>query len=227
MTEKKQGLAGNESNMQYWSLLKRPPESALRKITGGRLKGKSDINPQWRYEEMTRVFGPIGIGWAFEIVDHWERETSGEIAVFVRVAVKYKHGDIWTEPIFGIGGSKVLEAEKAGPHVNDEAYKMALTDALSVALKMIGVAADIYAGLWDGSKYIERKAKSATQKTEVTVGDISYVAKQIKTLGIEEGKFLAYLELEKLDDMKPFHFEKAIKGLKMKTEAMKNENNPV
>ena len=33
---------------------------------------------------------------------------------------------------------------------------MAITDALSVAMKMIGVAADIYAGRWDGSRYNEQ-----------------------------------------------------------------------
>jgi hypothetical protein len=38
-------------------------------------------------------------------------------------------------------------------HSNDEGYKMAITDALSVAMKSLGVAADIYMGLWDGSKY--------------------------------------------------------------------------
>jgi len=40
---------------------------------------------------------------------------------------------------------------------------MAITDALSVALKMIGVAADIYAGLFDGFNYTDEK--KAPQKT--------------------------------------------------------------
>ena len=43
--------------------------------------------------------------------------------------------------------------ESGGLHINDEAYKMAVTDALSVALKMLGVGADVYMGLYDGSKY--------------------------------------------------------------------------
>jgi hypothetical protein len=36
---------------------------------------------------------------------------------------------------------------------------MALTDALSVAFKALGVAADIYAGQWDGKTYKEDKNK--------------------------------------------------------------------
>lgn len=40
----------------------------------------------------------------------------------------------------------LITAEKEGLHTNDEAYKMALTDALSVAMKAIGVGADVYLG---------------------------------------------------------------------------------
>ena len=41
---------------------------------------------------------------------------------------------------------------------------MAVTDAFSTALKMLGVAADIYAGAWDGSKYHETPSAPAPQK---------------------------------------------------------------
>ena len=53
----------------------------------------------------------------------------------------------------GIGGSKLVQFEKGAAVSNDEGYKMAVTDAFSTALKMLGVAADIYANKWDGSKY--------------------------------------------------------------------------
>ncbi|MFH4181117.1 hypothetical protein WDA55_23970, partial [Acinetobacter baumannii] len=36
----------------------------------------------------------------------------------------------------------------------DEGYKKAVTDALGVAFKAIGVAADVYLGNFDGSKYL-------------------------------------------------------------------------
>ena len=40
-------------NLATWEALCRPPESALKKIGGGRLKGMTDINPQWRLQMMT------------------------------------------------------------------------------------------------------------------------------------------------------------------------------
>lgn len=47
-----------------------------------------------------------------------------------------------------------VSEEKSGLHVSDECYKMALTDAISVACKALGMGADIY---WekDGSKYTQ------------------------------------------------------------------------
>ena len=62
----------------------------------------------------------------------------------------------------------LTEQEKAGLHVSDECFKMATTDALSVALKMLGVAADIYAGAWDGSRYKDQSAKPAPEATKST-----------------------------------------------------------
>jgi hypothetical protein len=47
----------------------------------------------------------------------------------------------------------LVEQEKNGLHTNDECFKMAVTDALSVAMKSLGMAADVYKGLWDGTKY--------------------------------------------------------------------------
>jgi hypothetical protein len=140
--------------MRYWDKLKQPPSWAIKRITGGRLKGKSDINPQWRYQVMTELFGPCGVGWKYTINRVWsEPGSADQIFAFAEISLYIKEGDNWSEPIPGIGGSMLVEKEKEGLHSSDEGYKMAVTDALSVALKMLGVAADIYAGKWDGSKY--------------------------------------------------------------------------
>ena len=142
------------ANKDIWDSLKQPPPSALREIQGGRLKGKTDISPQWRYEAMTEHFGPCGVGWKYEIIQLWSEPASDEqVFANAEIVLFFKDGDKWSEPIPGIGGSLLVNSEASGLHANDEAYKMAVTDALSVALKMLGVAADVYAGLWDGTKY--------------------------------------------------------------------------
>ena len=151
-------------NLSLWDAVKRPPESALKQIRGGRLVGMTDINPQWRYQAITEQLGPCGVGWKYTIDRYWlEPGTDGQMAAFAQVSVSVRlpivvSGDgraevMWSEPVPGIGGSMLIAQEKSGLRTNDEAYKMATTDALSVALKMLGVGADIYMGRWDGSKY--------------------------------------------------------------------------
>ena len=142
--------------LSIYKKLSQPPKGALREIKAGDLKGKTDINPQWRYEAMTEVFGLVGIGWKYEIQKLWtEPGANGETLAFAQVAVYVRDPGTkeWSDAIVGIGGSKLINKFSAGPKSNDEGYKMAVTDAFSTSLKMIGVAADIYAGRWDGSKY--------------------------------------------------------------------------
>lgn len=144
----------SEENLKIWDAVARPPKEALKEIKGGRLSGMTDIKPQWRYKAMTAQFGPCGIGWYYSIAREWsEPGSDGQIFCFVNVDLFFKHGEIWSEAIPGNGGSMLVTKEKAGLHSNDEGYKMALTDALSVAMSRIGVAAEIYMGNWTGSKY--------------------------------------------------------------------------
>ena len=148
--------------LEIYKKLSQPPKTALREIQEGTLKGKTDINPQWRYEAMTETFGLVGIGWKYEIQKLWnEPGANGEILAFAQVAVYIRDKDTkeWSDAIVGIGGSKLVNQYNKGPKSNDEGYKMAVTDAFSTSLKMIGVAADIYAGRWDGSKYCENGAE--------------------------------------------------------------------
>lgn len=140
-------------NMIHWDNLRKVPLDALKEIGFGKLKGKKDINPQWRYEAMTKEFGVCGIGWKYEIVNTWTQQVKEEVLLFVQINLYVKDGEKWSEPIPAIGGDFVLESDKHGLHGNDEAYKMATTDALGVAMKMLGVAADVYRGLADDSKY--------------------------------------------------------------------------
>ena len=155
-----------EKAIDIYESLSRPPKYALREIQAGKLKGKTDINPQWRYEAMTQKFGLVGIGWKYEVQKLWTEAGAGnEKLAFAQVAVFVKDGDAWSEPIVGIGGSKLVQFEKGAFVSNDEGYKMAVTDAFSTALKMLGVAADIYAGRWDGTKYNDEPATPPQQQS--------------------------------------------------------------
>lgn len=145
-------------NLSTWNKFSQPPKIALKEIKAGRLKGKHDINPQWRYKAMTEVFGQVGIGWKYTIDRTWtEPAANGETLAFVQISLYTRNGAEWSDAIPAMGGSTLVAKESGGMYNSDEAYKMATTDALGVAMKMLGVAADIYMGLFDGAKYSDSK----------------------------------------------------------------------
>ena len=142
-----------EGKLNIYNAMRKVPEEALREIKGGKLKGKSDINPMWRIKAMTEQFGPCGVGWKPELVRSWtEPGAGGEIAAFVEIKLYIKEGGQWSEAIPGTGGNMLVARERGELVTNDEAFKMAYTDAISVACKLLGCGADVYWGE-DRTKY--------------------------------------------------------------------------
>lgn len=141
-------------HMSIYNAVREVPEAAKRKITGGRLSGKTDINPMWRIKVLTEQFGACGVGWYYEVEKQWLEAHGEEVAAFVAINMYIKVDGEWSKPICGVGGSMFVEMQKGGAHVSDECYKMATTDAISVACKQLGIGADVY---WDKdtTKYID------------------------------------------------------------------------
>lgn len=140
-------------NLAIYNAVRSVPGSAKRQIGAGRLKGKTDINPMWRLKTLTEQFGPCGIGWKYVITDkRLEQGANGEVAAFLDIDLFVKVDGAWSEAIPGTGGSAFVAKEKNGHYTSDECFKMALTDAISVACKVLGFGADVY---WeaDRSKY--------------------------------------------------------------------------
>lgn len=132
-------------NMDIYEKVREVPQTAQKTIQGGRLKGFTDINPMWRIKALTEQFGPCGVGWYIDIKDKWlESSANGEVTANVIIELYIRTEGEWSKPIVGIGGSKFVSNEKNGPTVSDECFKMALTDAISVACKSLGFGADIY-----------------------------------------------------------------------------------
>jgi len=209
-------------NLATWNQLNRPPASALKKIGGGRLKGMTDINPQWRYHVLTEVFGPCGTGWKYTIDKLWLEQGGNETCAFAMVSLYVKiSGSDWSDAIPGIGGSKLVASESSGPHTSDECFKMAVTDALSVACKMLGVAADIYAGLWDGSKYIEKKDK--TKPVYIAKDQQKEIYDLLRETETDVDRFLEVARADSLELILLDSFPYLIKNLHRKADKLKGE----
>lgn len=146
-------------NLAIYNAVRSVPDSAKRRIEAGRLKGKTDINPMWRIKALTETFGPCGFGWEYVITDkRLEQGANGEVAAFLDIDLFVKADGVWSDAIPGTGGSAFVAKEKNGLYTSDECFKMALTDAISVACKALGFGADVY---WDAdrSKYDKPESK--------------------------------------------------------------------
>lgn len=143
-------------NLKIYNLARTVPNEARKPIIAGRLKGMTDINPMWRIKKLTEMFGPCGVGWWYDIFDKMiiEDDITKQKAAFVDIKLYYIDPETGHEShgIPGTGGASFVAQESKGPYLSDECFKMALTDAISVAAKALGVGADVY---WDkdNSKY--------------------------------------------------------------------------
>ncbi len=150
-------------NLEIYDKVKEVPKNAQKTINAGRLKGMTDINPQWRIEKLTEIFGPVGIGWyTKETKREFVTGANDEIMCFVDIELYVKIDGEWSNPIYGTGGSTFVAKESKGLYTSDEVVKMAYTDAISVACKQLGFGADIYWNKTD-SKY--QQSTIPTQKT--------------------------------------------------------------
>lgn len=139
-------------NLDLYNRVRIVPEEAKKPIKGGRLNGMTDINPMWRIKVLTSEYGPCGIGWFYKPVKKWTEQAGGETVAFADIELFIKVDGEWSQPICGTGGSKLSQNERNGLFVSDECYKMATTDAISVACKQLGIGADVYFGA-DRTKY--------------------------------------------------------------------------
>jgi hypothetical protein len=132
-------------NIKLYNEFRTVPKEAKKAISAGNLKGYTDINPVWRIKKLTEAFGPCGIGWYTEITNHWtEKGAQDEVILFVKLNLYVKYNGEWSKAIEGTGGNMLINKFSKGLSSNDEALKMAETDAMSVACKKLGIGADVY-----------------------------------------------------------------------------------
>lgn len=167
-----------ENYMEYYNKFAAVPVEAQKSINAGRLKGMTDINPMWRIKVLTEAFGMCGFGWKYEIVSQrLEAGDNDSVCAFVDINLYVKVDGEWSAPIPGIGGASYIANERNGKYTSDECFKMALTDALSVACKALGVGADVY---WAAgrSKYTAHGEAQSAQNNGNASGQVNTASTQ-------------------------------------------------
>lgn len=193
------------------------PDGATKPISFGKLKGKSDINPQWRYEALTEVFGLCGESWRYEIADTKmvPVQATGELMVFVFVNLYVKTDGGWSAPIPGSGGDFLIQKDKNGLHGNDEGFKMAITDALGTAAKMVGVAASVYRGQYK-TKYQREQEETQSAVQYVNQKQQNELEVLCQKTGSDLKKVLAWVHCQNIKELTVPAWQRAVAGLRIK-----------
>ncbi len=164
----------SSENTRLWDILGRTDPSQTKQFSrSGGFKGTA-IKPMWSYRRMTEEFGPCGFGWGvgepvFQVVPG----SDSEMLVYCTASVWYRHEDKDCR-VYGVGGDKVVNKFSSGLKSDDEAFKKAFTDAVTNALKLIGVGADVHMGMFDDNKYVntmrDEFAEAPAEKPKRQVG---------------------------------------------------------
>tara|TARA_A100001011_G_C14297597_1_gene839190 strand:+ start:1597 stop:2073 length:477 start_codon:yes stop_codon:yes gene_type:complete len=135
----------NKDNKRYWDQLKVTDPKFTKKVNKG-FGDITTIDPMYQIGKMTEVFGPVGDDWGYDV-----NYILHDQLIFAEVTV-------WTgskSNNYGPVCSVQKLFRKTGA-LDDEAPKKAMTDALTKALSHLGVSADVFLGMHDNSKYIEK-----------------------------------------------------------------------
>lgn len=198
--------------MELYNEFRKVPDVAKKTIAAGRLKGFTDINPMWRIKMLTEKFGVCGFGWYYDIIEQKIIDGSdGQKAAFVTINLFVKMEGEWSKPIQGVGGSSFIANESRGLYTSDECFKMALTDALSISCKQLGMGADVYFEK-DRTKYDLPTTPATNSKPQINVAALDKAIVRIKGGEVEL--------IEKLKNT----YELTINQLKLIQDASNNSN---
>ena len=158
----------SSENMRIWAKVEKTDPSATKEATVSGQKITS-IKGQHMIKRATEVFGPVGIGWGWTVVE--ERFDKGgeirkdtgevignEVGHTVRIRLWFdldgKRGEVEQ-----YGCTPFTYKSKWGVTTDTEAPKKSLTDAVKKALAMLGFSADIFLGMYDDRDYVAQRAE--------------------------------------------------------------------
>lgn len=186
---------GDSDNISLWKGVMRT-NPRYTKDMGDLGFGGTAINAEYMIMRATEKFGPVGIGWGWQILEDkmiegapltekiFEgtkfigkrilRDADGslmfELNHYIRIGLWYiKDGKKGIVENFG--STPYRQSTKNGIFCDSEVHKKSLTDAIKKCLSGLGFCADVWLGLYDDAAYkaesvIEFGLKDATEKAE-------------------------------------------------------------
>lgn len=169
----------SEQNMRIWGRVEKTDTRFTKKakVNGQEI---TSLSGTAMVMKATELFGPVGIGWGWKIVE--ERFDEGheiftgegdkracigrEIGHTVKIALWFMQ-DGQRGEIEQYGCTRYQYKTSYGMTTDGEAPKKSLTDAIKKALSMLGFSADVFLGLFDDQDYVQQlEAEQAIEQAE-------------------------------------------------------------
>ncbi len=191
------------SNLKLWQSVEKTDPSATKTSNhGGRTQ--TSIDGYYMFMRATEAFGPMGIGWGFNIKE--ERWDEGALIPIksedntVRFEQSKTHTvviDFWyildgaRGEFPAIGHTPAVYKSKYGASDDGEAPKKSLTDAVKKALSFLGFGGDIFMGKFEDTEYLQMlkveaeigKAEDKAAEVDSKRADIiDYITRQISAI---------------------------------------------
>ncbi|WP_213637232.1 hypothetical protein [Providencia rettgeri] len=173
-------IDSNNDHLNIWKRVQRTDARFTKPLDGVGYTGTS-INSTYMFMRATEIFGPIGEGWGYEIIE--EKFVNGKpLAEPVldernkQVATRFLRdgdGSLFCEQNHSLkirfwytiecetrgefesyGATPYRYQTTYGIKVDGEVFKKSLTDAIKKALSMLGFSADVYMGMHDNPEYV-------------------------------------------------------------------------
>ena len=208
--------ASDANNLSIWKRVQRTDPRFTKPLEGMGFIGTS-INSNYMFMRATEIFGPIGEGWGYEVLE--EKFIDGKPLVEPvldernkQVATRFlRDGDgaLFCEQNHSIkirfwyiiecetrgefesyGATPYRYQTNYGIKVDGEAIKKSLTDAIKKALSMLGFSSDVFMGMHDNPEYL------ASNKLEFEIKNASEKAEDITRIRKElDEKFTKHTEV--------------------------------
>jgi hypothetical protein len=184
------------TNLIIWDQVKETDPNQTKQYKGvGGFVGTS-INPTYLIQKATKIWGPIGTNWGYEILedrfDHGapviDEETKVPTGAFFQThTIKLQ---LWymaekeKRTVIHYGHTPFVYRNKYGIQMDYEAPKKSLTDALKKCLTMLGFSADIMMGDFEDPDYRQEvEEKVRVEKSEDKI-------RELETIKLEQKEWL-------------------------------------
>lgn len=197
---------GDSDNLSIWKRVQRTDARFTKPLEGMGFAGTS-INSNYMFMRATEIFGPIGEGWGYEVLE--EKFIDGKPLVEPvlneqnkQVATRFLRdgdGSLFCEQNHSIkirfwyiiecetrgefesyGATPYRYQTNYGMKVDGEAIKKSLTDAIKKALSMLGFSSDVFMGMHDNPEYVaSNKLEYEIKAATDSAEDVTRIRKEL------------------------------------------------